>query len=72
MDTSGFYKYVEETNELLYAPNFVYSPTVTLLKEHKDTYNYPDDGWYWFNSQETAYDFFDYVPTVEEEIDGNS
>ena len=34
-DTSGFYKYDEE--QWFYAPNAVYAPTYTLLRELKDT-----------------------------------
>jgi hypothetical protein len=41
-DTSGFYKYDEE--QWFYAPNAVYAPTYTLLRELKDTYDYPVDG----------------------------
>lgn len=55
-DTSGFYKQNEE-GEWLYAPNFVYSATYELVREKKDEYNYPVDGWYWFdkdpNNKET-------------------
>jgi hypothetical protein len=41
----GFYKIQDK--ETLYAPNYVYAPTYTLLKELKDTYTYPLDGWEW-------------------------
>lgn len=49
-DTSGFYK---QDADLIweYAPNFVYAPTYTLLKELKDTYDYPVDGWNWCDEQ---------------------
>jgi len=47
-DTSGFYKQNEE-GEWMYAPHFVYNANYELLREDKDTYNYPVDGWYWFN-----------------------
>ena len=33
-DTAGFYK-LNEINEWEFAPNFVYAPTYTLLKEDK-------------------------------------
>jgi hypothetical protein len=55
--TSGFYKQNEE-GEWMYAPNFVYAPDYTLLKEDKDTYTYPVDGWTWYDEQ----------PYVNEEI----
>ena len=47
-DTSGFYKQNEE-GEWLYAPNFVYSAIYELVREKKDEYNYPIDGWYWYD-----------------------
>jgi hypothetical protein len=51
MDTSGFYKAGEQ---LEYAPNFVDTPLVSLTREDKDTYTYPQDGWYWFESSGEA------------------
>lgn len=48
--TAGFYKQNEE-GEWMYAPNFVYAPDYTLLKEEKDTYTYPVDGWTWYDEQ---------------------
>ena len=47
-DTSGFYKQNED-GEWLFAPNFLYGPNFELLRELKDTYNFPIDGWYWFD-----------------------
>jgi len=47
-----FYK--NDNGQLLEAPNFVYSKDYTLLKEEKDTYTYPIDGWKWFNTEEEA------------------
>lgn len=52
---SGFYKL---DGELLYGPNFVINQNYELYKEHSNSYNYPTDGWYWFDSQEEAYAFF--------------
>lgn len=49
MSTAGFY-----TTDLRFAPNAVYAPGVTLLKEEKDTYTYPVGGWTWYNSRELA------------------
>lgn len=51
LDTSGFYKC---DGDILYAPNFVYGPTFELLREHKDEYQYPVDGWTWFDSETEA------------------
>ena len=39
----GFYKL---DGDLIYGPNFVYNKDYELLKENKDTYSYPIDGWY--------------------------
>lgn len=47
-NTSGFYK-LNEINEWEFAPNFVYAPTYTLLREDKNTYQYPVDGWNWYD-----------------------
>lgn len=54
MNASGFYKCDSETGEILYAPNGVYAPTFTLLKEDHAAYEYPQDGWHWFDSEEEA------------------
>jgi hypothetical protein len=62
--TSGFYKLDE--NELLYAPNFAYNKNYELLKEDKDSYTYPIDNWYWFDSKESAYLFFNIEEESEE------
>lgn len=55
----GFYLYEEE---LLYAPNFVHAPDYSLTKEQKDNYSYPNNGWYWFDSEEEAIAFFNLPP----------
>lgn len=44
---------------ILEAPNFVHTPTTSLLVEDKDTYIYPVEGWYWFDTIEEAKLFFD-------------
>lgn len=49
METSGFYKL--EDDNWLFAPNFVQAPDYTLLKELKDTYKLPIDGWNWYDEQ---------------------
>jgi hypothetical protein len=64
----GFYKY---DGSLLYAMNFVKSNNFELLREDKDTYDYPVQGWHWFDSLEDACMFFDiniddYLPKEEE------
>lgn len=49
-NTSGFYKQAEN-GEWLYACNIVEAPNYTITKELKDTYNYPIDGWRWYDEQ---------------------
>jgi hypothetical protein len=58
----GFYK-IERQSILdepvvLYAPNFVLNKDYELRIEHYNTYSYPTDGWYYFDSEVNAYDFF--------------
>lgn len=60
MNTEGFYK--NNGDEILFAPNRVIAPLFSLTKETKDDFSYPQDGWYWFNSQREAYDFL--IPPV--------
>lgn len=55
MDTSGFYKL---DGELLYGPNFVLNANYELRKETHDQHTYPVDGWYWFDSEIEAREFF--------------
>ena len=55
--TEGFYKL--EGEDLLCAPNSVTSSTISLLKEKKDSYEYPQNGWYWFVSLNEACRFWD-------------
>lgn len=52
----GFYK--KDTDTILTGENFVFSPIVTLTKETKDDYTYPQDGWYWFDTFYEALQFF--------------
>lgn len=59
-DSSGFYKYEEI---LLHGPNAVHGPDFSLLKEEKDNYSYPVEGWYWFDSEEVAKEFFGVTTT---------
>ena len=62
--TSGFYKYESET--LMYGPNFVLDKNFELMIESKDDHAYPVDGWYWFDTMEDAYLFFN-IPLPEGE-----
>jgi hypothetical protein len=54
---SGFYK--NNFGELIYGPNFVCGPGFNLEKELKNTYTYPVNGFYWFDSLEDACNFFE-------------
>lgn len=56
-DTSGFYK-LDESEDILYASYAVYNKDYTLLKDQKDSFTYPVDGWYWFNTREEAENHF--------------
>ena len=58
MDTKGFYKRENVGDDLMYAPNFIDAPDYNLRAEDKDTYEYPTHGWYWFDSEEEAKEFF--------------
>jgi hypothetical protein len=62
-DTSGFYKVAGA--ELLHAANFVLSSSYLLNRDTHDQYEYPVDGWYWFDDEESARLFFD-LPLPEE------
>lgn len=49
MSTAGFYD-----AEGSWGPNKVTAPTFELVKELKDTYTYPYQGWTWYESVEDA------------------
>ena len=59
IDTSGFY--YNDNGYIICALNYVYGPydQFKLVRAEKDTYTYPIGGWYWFDSEEQAYNFFD-------------
>jgi hypothetical protein len=50
-DTAAFYKL--DNGELLAAPNFVYAPTYTILRDDPNLV-LPIDGWDWYNSIDAA------------------
>lgn len=56
IDTSGFYK--NDNENLLYGPNYVIHKDFDLVKETKNQYEYPVDGWYWFDSEKKAKIYF--------------
>ncbi len=64
-NTEGFYKY--DNPDLLYSPNIVTNSFYELQKEKRETYTYPVDGWYWFDSDDDAYTFFNIEkPKIDE------
>jgi hypothetical protein len=64
--TSGFYK--NDNGELLHGPNFVLFPGgIELNIDLKDTFTYPVNDWYYFDSEQLARIFFN-LP--KEETDG--
>ena len=65
--TEGFYKFDDGT--LLYGPNFVLNANYELRKETHDQNTYPVDGWYWFDSEAEAKDYFGIVEEEPEEQD---
>lgn len=63
VDTSGFYNYFDDT--LQYCDNAVYFPDGTVIVETlHDTYDYPYQGWYYFNNRIEAETFFGVTPNV--------
>ena len=63
-DTSGFYKL--DGDQLLYGPNFVINANYELKRENKDQYTYPVDGWYWFDTEQQARQYWNLPePTIE-------
>ena len=55
-DTSGFYKY--ENNNLMFSPVSVISNEYILHEDDRANLKLPVDGWYWFDSEEEAKQFF--------------
>jgi hypothetical protein len=51
----GFYKL---DGESLLCSELVCGPTYMLIASEHATYEYPVDGWYWFDSEEDAREFF--------------
>jgi hypothetical protein len=49
----GFYN-----SEGIYAPNFIYGPDFELLKDQKDSYLYPVNGWVWAESLSASKSWF--------------
>jgi len=54
MPDPGFYKSNEEKTALFYAPNAVHSRDYSLIASDKASYQYPVEGWTWYESKEDA------------------
>lgn len=48
----------KESEDLINVGEPISTPSITLTKETKDEYTYPQDGWYWFDTIEEANKFF--------------
>jgi len=59
-DTSGFY--LCQDGALAFGPNFVETKDFQIYRDQKDSYTYPVNGWYWFDSEEDARIFFNLPP----------
>jgi hypothetical protein len=70
MDTAGFYKLegVVPDAVLLYGPNYVLSADYQLYRDQHETYTYPVDGWYWFDTQSDARTFFGLPPVPPDPV----
>ena len=53
--TAGFYK-KQQDDQIIYAPNWVEGLNLLLIAQNKDQYEYPIDGWTWFDSEEQAFE----------------
>lgn len=51
-----FYKY--ENNELTFGQYIAFASGETLHIDFKDTYTYPVEGWYYFETEQEAKEFF--------------
>jgi hypothetical protein len=65
--SAGFYKLEGDT--LHHGPNYVRCLEYKLFKEQKDGYEYPVDGWYWFDGEGQARQFWGLTPA--DEVEGN-
>jgi hypothetical protein len=55
MSNAGFYKL---DDALRYAPTAVYGPEFVLRLEQRESYVYPVNGWWYFNTESEAEEFF--------------
>lgn len=57
-----FYKLLDNTN-LIFGPEVI-SAEYQLLADEKDSYTYPINSWYWFDTEAQAREYFG-LPTEE-------
>ncbi len=64
----AFYKIDPDNNQNIFIANLgVDAPDYSLKIEEKDNYIYPINGWYYFDADEDAYNYFGiqiYVPDL--------
>lgn len=66
ISSAGFYR--NDNGQLQHGPNFVIFPDgIELNIDLKDTYNYPVNEWYYFDSEDSARIFFDLPPLKTDE-----
>jgi hypothetical protein len=53
---------IDAIGDFFVAPTAVYAPGFTLLAESHASYQYPVDGWYWFDSEGQAREVFGLPP----------
>ncbi len=56
-DTSGFYRYFEEDDWWMFGPNSVRGPEGAweINRENHEDFNYPYEGWTWYDESPQAY-----------------
>jgi hypothetical protein len=58
----GFYKF--DGDNFIFAPTFVEGNGFMLISDRKDDYEYPVNGWSWFNTREDATIFFNGISEI--------
>lgn len=67
-ETNGFYKNINES--VFFAKNNVHHKDYDLNINNRENYSYPIDGWFYFDSKEDAYAFFDLeIPIINDNND---
>lgn len=55
-NSSGFYKFSEEA--WFFAPHIVEAPNYILLADNRNEYEYPIDGWTWYDEEPIEYTMY--------------